>query len=1065
MRVLVELIRDLPANPETGLTPEAAEKSHARFGANHLTPLPREPIWKKFIEKFDEPIIKILLAAALLSMVVDLFRASSVLGGVSLGVLAAILLGMTALQQTRWIPTTLFVSALLMFFVGLAAGHVLVEGLAVMVAVILATGVAFASEYKSDREFEILNARKESLQVKVLRTGTVTSLPLETVVVGDVVVLEMGDEIPADGRLLKATELYIDQSLMTGESEPVRKTARPLDDTADGPEQPGCLYRGTQVVDGVGQMMVTEVGDETYLGQIARRLTAEDGDEEEATDQETQEKRVQRKLTISKEPTPLQQKLTNLADLISKVGYIAAVLIFAAQLIRGILVGEIYVPGAREGFGPDLLNVFSELLGYFVTMVIIIVVAVPEGLPMSVTVSLALAMRKMTQANSLVRQLVACETIGSATVICSDKTGTLTQNKMQVDRVALEDQVYDRGKNFVAPEGEGSWPRDGKPLHWMAVNAAINSTANLELKGERLVTLGNTTEGALLQWLREGGVEYTQLRLQFPALYQIHFSSERKRMTTVIRYGAKLVVLVKGAPEWVLEQCQRCAFSDGTTRELTPELRERVLTQLRDAASLAMRTLAFAHAVLPDDAPDAEDALHAMRDSLEFNLVFEGFVAIRDPLREDVKDAIAECRSAGIEVKMITGDNVETARAIGYEIGLVPRRDEPIDQPGAAVLTSQRFNQMSDEELKTSLPGLRILARARPLDKFRMVRLLQELGEVVAVTGDGTNDAPALKRADVGLAMGIAGTEVSKEASKIVLLDDAFSTIVKAVHWGRSLYENIQRFIQFQLTINVSALTITFLGILLFAVKAPFTVLQLLWINVIMDTFASIALCSEPPRPGVMKMPPKRRNENILSPAMVRTIFVTAAFFVIIMLGLLVLMKGEPGNPGLFAGSGEWSVEAAGTRLAVAEKYLERQHGKWHVSDQVPTPALRGQEVSVAFTVLQVSLFFSIYVFFQVWNQINCRSLTPEVSGFHRILQNPTFLAIAGAVALGQVAIVTLGGPVFKVEPLTPLQWLAVIAATASVLVFAELARQFRLRQLRAGSPLSPPGSGAGGEG
>jgi Ca2+-transporting ATPase len=1045
MRTIRDLINALPTSTENGLKPEAVTQSRKQFGANQLTPLPREPLWKKFLEKFDEPIIKILLAAALLSMVVDLFKATTTLGGIAIGFVALVLAGAWFLKQQEWLPALMFALAFLLFIIGLASGHVLVEGLAVMVAVILATGVAFASEYKSDREFEILNARKESLRVKVVRGGEFHTIPLEEVVVGDAVILEMGDEIPADGRLVKATELYIDQSLMTGESEPVRKLAR-VDDTTEGPEQPGCLCRGTQVVDGVGQMLVTEVGDETYLGQIARRLSA-DEEEEEAEPgaaPEGEEQRVKRKLTISKELTPLQQKLTNLADLISKVGYIAAILIFLAQFIRGIVVQEIFWPTTGQQF----LNVASELLGYFVTMVIIIVVAVPEGLPMSVTVSLALAMQKMTRANSLVRQLVACETIGSATVICSDKTGTLTQNKMQVDRLFFDGHVFDRGTpDWPKPEAHLPWPRDGKPLDWLALNAAVNSTANLEAKGETLVTVGNSTEGALLQYLHEAGLEYPTLRLQFEPLYQIHFSSERKRMTTVIRYGDRLVALVKGAPEWVLDQSAFYQRGDGTIAELTSVERETVNRKLRDSAAQAMRTLAFAYGFLPEETPHDEDALHERRESLEAGLVFVGFVAIRDPLRDDVKEAVDRCRRAGIEVKMITGDNVETARAIGYEIGLVSQRDAAIDMPQAAILTSARFNQMSDDEVKAAMPGLRILARARPLDKFRMVKLLQEQGEVVAVTGDGTNDAPALKKADVGLAMGIAGTEVSKEASKIVLLDDAFSTIVKAVQWGRSLYENIQRFIQFQLTINVSALTITFLGILFFGVKAPFTVLQLLWINVIMDTFASIALCSEPPRPGVMQQKPKRRDENIVSPAMVRTIFSTAAFFVVVMLVLLVGMKGQPGKEGWFAGPGPWSVEAAGTRQALPASDLEKvEDYKYRVRETAVEPALRGQEATVNFTVFQVTLFFSIYVFFQVWNQINCRSLTPQTSGFHRLWRNPTFIAIASTVAIGQILIVTIGGPVFKVEPLSVGQWLAIIAVTSTVLVFVEGARLMRLR-------------------
>jgi P-type Ca2+ transporter type 2C len=1056
MRTIVAITQALNFSTEQGLSSAHVSQSKQKYGVNHLTPLPREPLWKKFLEKFDEPIIKILLAAALLSIFVDLFRGSPVTAGVALGIVVAILAALFVLRLGSWLPSAVFVGAIAIFVVGIVVPphHPSIEGLAVMIAVILATGVAFYSEFKSDREFELLNARKESIQARVIRDGGVHSVALEDVVVGDVVELEMGDEIPADGRLLKATELYIDQSLMTGESEPVRKTQRLPDDAAEGPDQPGCLYRGTQVVDGVGRMLVAEVGDATYLGQIARRLSAE-AEEEEAAEG-TQEGRVKRKLTISKELTPLQQKLTSLADLISKVGYIAAVLIFLAQLLRGILNGEIFLPGTKVGFGPDLLVVLSALLGYFVMMVIIIVVAVPEGLPMSVTVSLALAMRKMTRANSLVRQLVACETIGSATVICSDKTGTLTQNKMRVDRIGWDDVVADRGDSAwpkpapLSPMGRGvggdhsiPLPKGERgekltPLDWIALNSAVNSTAELEQKEGNFVTLGNSTEGALLQWLREAALDYNQLRQRHPELYQLHFSSERKRMTTVIAHGDGLVVLVKGAPEWVLESCTAHLTEDGQRQPLTPEGRDAIRQHLRDAAGKAMRTLAFAYAPLPPETPSDEDGLHARRDTLDKDLVYIGFVAIRDPLRDDVKAAIAECRDAGIEVKMITGDNQETARAIGYEIGLVPRADEPIDTPDAAIVTSKRFNEMSDDELKQQLPKLRIVARARPLDKYRMVKLLQELGEVVAVTGDGTNDAPALKKADVGLAMGIAGTEVSKEASKIVLLDDAFSTIVKAVHWGRSLYENIQRFIQFQLTINVSALAITFLGILIFNVKAPFTVLQLLWINVIMDTFASMALCSEPPRPGVMKLPPKRRDENIVTPAMTKTIFITAGFFIVVMLGLLVAMKGDPSKPGVLAGPGDWSVEVGASRTAVPP------HDPDLVKNADGSRTYKGQAALIAFTVLQVSLFFSIYVFFQVWNQINCRSLTPDMSGFSRILENPTFLVIAGAVALGQIAIVTFGGPVFNVEPLSLWHWLGVIAFTSTVLIFAEIARRIR---------------------
>jgi Ca2+-transporting ATPase len=499
-------------------------------------------------------------------------------------------------------------------------------------------------------------------------------------------------------------------------------------------------------------------------------------------------------------------------------------------------------------------------------------------------------------------------------------------------------------------------------------------------------------------------------------------------MTTAVEYGDGLVSLVKGAPEWVLEHSTHYQTADGSAREWTAEARSAVQAALKDSASQAMRTLGFGYARQPAETPADEDALHARRDELENGLVFIGFLAIRDPLRDDVKDAVAQCRRAGIEVKMITGDNVETARAIAGDIGLIERRDAPIDTPDAVVLTSPKFNELHAQltelkkrgepsegdarrrdELTRQLTGLRVLARARPLDKYKMVELLQEQQQVVAVTGDGTNDAPALKKADVGLAMGIAGTEVAKEASKIVLLDDAFSTIVKAVHWGRSLYENIQRFIQFQLTINVSALTIAFLGPF-FGVRPPFTVLQLLWINVIMDTFASIALCSEPPRPGMMNMPPKRKDENIVTPAMVKTIFATAGFFVVTMMVLLIGMQ----HFGWFAaGSGDDPED-------------------WRFAP---------------LNIRQVSIFFTVYVFFQVWNQINCRSLTPEASGLSGILNNPTFLTIAGTVAVVQVIIISVPrvNHIFQVEALSLFDWLCILAGTASVLLFGEIARRIRL--------------------
>ncbi len=992
MRTLRDLVAQFPGLKDVGLTPAGAAASLQQYGANRLTPLPREPLWKKFLGKFDEAIIKILLAATLLKTVVDLFAVSGTLGLIGLGLLVATFVVGFALKLNEWLPSMMFAVAIVLVGLSLLTEHPSFEGLAVMVAVTLATGVAFLSEYKSDKEFEVLNTRKDSMKSKVVRGGEVHTLSLEDVVVGDLVILEMGDEIPADGRIIKATELMIDQSLMTGESEPVRKVSRPDDETADGPDQPHCVYRGTQVVDGAGQMVITDVGDLTMIGQIARRLSADAGDDD-GSKPETKETRVQRKLTLSKEQTPLQVKLTALAGLISKVGYGAALAIFIALLVRGIYTGDVSFSATDTLSQAEVVRkTISHLLEYFVYMVIIIVVAVPEGLPMSVTVSLALAMRKMTRANSLVRQLVACETIGSATVICSDKTGTLTQNKMQADRLGLGGAVFDRG---------GDWPKPTTQLNtavdWVALNGTVNSTANLEEKEGQTAVIGNHTEGALLRWARESGVEYGRARTDYPLRYQMHFSSDRKRMTSVAG-DSKLYVLMKGAPEVVLSHCTHRLDEAGRTVELTDTAHETISKQLKDASGMAMRTLAFAHKELPPGTTTDEDALHADRDNLEQGLTFAGFVAIRDPLRPEVKAALDECRQAGIEVKMITGDNIETATAIGREIGLM-------DAPGALAMTSAEINQLTDEQFKEKLPNMRILARARPLDKFRVVRLLQDMGHVVAVTGDGTNDAPALKKADVGLAMGIAGTEVAKEASKIVLLDDSFATIVKAVHWGRALYENIQRFIQFQLTINVSALLIAFLGPF-FGVKPPFTVLQLLWINVIMDTFAAIALCSEPPRAGLMKLKPKRRDESIVTPGMRTTILLTAGFFVVVMMAVLLGMENG------------WLKEGGGPNPE-----------RWEFSP---------------LNIRQVSLFFTLYVLFQVWNMINCRSLTPESSGLIGFWRNRSFMGIMLAIFVGQVVIVTFGGAIFSLEPLNVIDWAVLTAATASVLVFAEVVRRLR---------------------
>ena len=1011
-----------------GLGSDQVLESRAALGANRLTPPEREPLWQRFLEKFDEPIIGILLAAALLSTVVDLFK-----GGVAQGlwglalVTAALVPGLLRADLRRWVPSLMLLAALGLFALSVVGGHPSYEGLAVMLAVLLATVVSFASEYQSDREFEALNTTRDAIRVKVTRDNQFRTINLEEVVVGDLVHLETGDEVPADGRLVTAVELSLDQSLLTGESEPVRKTICRSDETGSGPDHSGCAFRGTQVARGTGNLRVAAVGDATMVGEIARSLSgAVEAEDESAV---ATADRIREKLALSRRETPLQLKLKGLADLISMAGYAAALAIFL------VVMGRAWADGELSG---GLLPFLGALLSALVYSVIIVVVAVPEGLPMSVTVSLALAMRKMTRANSLVRQMVACETIGSATVICSDKTGTLTRNRMTVVGVM--------GEGFDLEIGKTGWKAvsratllDGstgprQPLDWLALNAAVNSTAHLELKEGRQVLVGSGTEGALLRWVEEQGADYKSVRDAHPPLLQWHFTSERKRMATVIRKpgpaSVELVVLVKGAGEIVLDLCDRVMEAGGGVVPMADAVRETWRSRIVSQAAEAMRTIAYGCRFVRDDDPKNPtdlDTLYSRQEELESGLVFLGFMAIQDPVRDDVPEAVARCAEAGIGVKMVTGDNPETARAIAREIGLIQRED-------ALLWTSREFNALSDEQARELLPRVAVLARAQPLDKLRLVRLLQSSGEVVAVTGDGTNDAPALKRADVGLSMGIAGTEVAKEASKIVLLDDAFSTIVKAVHWGRALYESIQRFIQFQLTINLSALVIAFLGPL-YGIRPPFTVLQLLWINVIMDTFAAIALCSERPEPGLMRQKPKRRDESIITRGMAFSILSTALFYVVTLTGLLLVMRGDPANPGWLAGEGAWMGESAGKVFPVEVADLARSDsGGWTVGEG-------GEAVKVRFTVRQATLFFTAYVLFQVWNLFNCRSLNPRVSGLRGVSGNPWFITIVLAIVLGQVLIVNLGGVIFNTQPLG-WEWLWIGAATASVLAIGELTRR-----------------------
>jgi Ca2+-transporting ATPase len=725
----------------------------------------------------------------------------------------------------------------------------------------------------------------------VIRNGHPASVPSRDIVVGDLVLLEAGDALPADGWVIAADDMFSDESAFTGETEPARK------DLLDR------VLKGAFITAGKGHMLAAAVGDSAQMGVIAASL---------GIDHATQ--------------TPLEQKLTALAGLISRFGYAMAVLICTTLLIRGFMVGEV------TGFNIDTAN---NVLHYFMLAVVIVVAAVPEGLPMSVALSLSLAMRKMTRANCLVRRLIACETIGSATTICTDKTGTLTKNQMEVVE-----------SSAGSPEDSGDLPQT--PAQWITINAAVNGTAHLEEREERVIVIGNSTEGALLRWLRQYKLDYMQLRAETRTTRQYLFDGNRKRMSTVVHMDGRSWLLVKGAPEIVAKLCTG----------------EPDLSGVSVLASRAMRTLAFAHKEVTGG------------DETETGLTWDGFVGIRDHLRDNIAKSVATCQHAGIKVRMVTGDNPETARAIAKESGILQ---------GGTVMAGAEFRSLTKDEQTAASRNLDVMARAEPMDKLLLVEALQRNGAVVAVTGDGTNDAPALKHADVGLAMGIAGTEVAREASDIILLDDSFKSITSAVWWGRSLYENIQRFILFQLTINFCACILIFIAALL-GLPEPFTIIQILWINIIMDTLAAFALCSEAPHKGLMNHRPVPQDATIVTPFMWLSIIVTGTF--LILAGILQMATGFLGGT---------------------------------------TP----EEVK--------TVFFAGFIMAAVWNGINCRALDGKMPPFFR--GNPTFFIVMGLVVAIQVAIVQYGGAIFATVPLSSLQWIAIILVTASVLVIGFVLR------------------------
>lgn len=881
----------------TGLTSEQVEESRRLHGENILTPPERVSLWKQFLEKFEDPIIRILLIAWVLSMIISSVHC--------------------------WGPEQEGFAAFL-------------EPLGIFFAIMLASTIGFFFEVKAARAFEVLNTVNDEIMVTVIRNGKVQEVSRKDIVVGDVVMLNTGDEIPADGILVEAHSLQINESTLTGEPV-ISKTTVEADFDKEATYPSNRALRSTTVVDGHGIMRVDLVGDATEYGKVNQgALIDNDLD------------------------TPLQLQLKRLAGLISKLGYAAAAITFLLLTLKVFWQAE---PMTTMG-------VISHLLNSFMISVTLIVVSVPEGLPMSVTLSLALSMNRMLKTNNLVRKMHACETMGATTVICTDKTGTLTQNRMQV----YETKFFALANQELSAGAESDIVKEG---------IAVNSTANLDKDGNNIKTIGNPTEAALLLWLDRQNVDYASLRDGAKVLSQLTFSTERKYMATVVESPllGKKVLYVKGAPEIVLANSNRVISADGT--EAVENCRGSIEAKLFEYQSMAMRTLGFAYQVLDDTdnvAPYADGRLNGT------DLTFVGFVAISDPVRTDVPEAVQRCLEAGVDVKIVTGDTPGTAREIGRQIGICDK-----DTPDDAVITGPEFEALADDEAAKRVMGLKIMCRARPMDKQRLVRLLQEQDAVVAVTGDGTNDAPALKAAQVGLSMG-DGTSVAKEASDITIIDNSFSSITRAVMWGRSLYRNIQRFLLFQLTINVAACIIVMLGSLV-GTSSPLTITQMLWVNLIMDTFAAAALASLPPSWAVMKDRPRKSGVNgdfIITKSMAWNIFAVGAVFVAVQLALLLWMNSGDG-------------------LSAYEQ----------------------------------SEFFTFFVMLQFWNMFNAKAYMTGESAFKGLLADCTFLLVCGIILVGQFLIVTFGGEMFNVVPLTAKSWGIIIASTSVVLWVGELLRLF----------------------
>lgn len=875
-----------------GLTDQEVLQSREKYGANLLTPPKRPSLLKLYLEKFEDPVVRVLLIAAVFSLIISVIE------------------------------------------------NEYAETIGIIAAILLATGIGFYFEYDANKKFDLLNAVNEETLVKVIRNGRIQEIPRKDVVVGDIVVLETGEEIPADGELIEAISLQVNESNLTGEPV-INKTIIEADFDEEATYASNLVMRGTTVVDGHGSMKVLRVGDATEIGKVARQ----------STEQTT-------------EPTPLNIQLTKLANLIGKIGFTVAGLAFLIFFIKDVVLYFDF--GALNGWH-DWLPVLERTLKYFMMAVTLIVVAVPEGLPMSVTLSLALNMRRMLATNNLVRKMHACETMGAITVICTDKTGTLTQNLMQVHE-----------PNFYGLK-DGGKLADDDISRLIAEGISANSTAFLEEtgEGEKPKGVGNPTEVALLLWLNSQKRNYLELREGARVLDQLTFSTERKFMATLVKSPliGKKVLYIKGAPEIVLGKCKEVIL-DGR-RVDSVEYRSTVEAQLLGYQNMAMRTLGFAFRLVEDNEPDDCVALVS-----ENNLNFLGVVDISDPIRPDVPAAVAKCQSAGIGIKIVTGDTPGTATEIARQIGLWKPEDTERNR-----ITGVAFAELSDEEALDRVMDLKIMSRARPTDKQRLVQLLQQKGAVVAVTGDGTNDAPALNHAQVGLSMG-TGTSVAKEASDITLLDDSFNSIGTAVMWGRSLYKNIQRFIVFQLTINFVALLIVLLGSIV-GTELPLTVTQMLWVNLIMDTFAALALASIPPSESVMNDKPRRSTDFIISKAMQHNIFGVGTLFLVVLMAMIYYFTNADGG----------------------------------------------------MTVQRLTIFFTFFVMLQFWNLFNARVFGTTDSAFKGLTKSYGMELIVLAILGGQFLIVQFGGAVFRTEPLDWQTWLIIIGSSSLVLWIGELIR------------------------